>query len=1020
VRAFAAELPERLFGYLLSVHLEETAPTAHDLAVLLGIVELTDIPASGAIPAHLRRVVRFDRLGELIDDPFGLMGDVYGWGTASFDWDVFSRRLFLLMTATGFVFIEDDSGGGPPRLRIALVDIAPTTDPSPGLRATTRATVASNTTLTLPLSPNVSWEVASKGEIEGAAAIELMPPAEFRIVPPTLELDGAVSIGIKVEDATGVRTLLLGSAAGIRIEARSLRAAAGAELGWQLATAEATGEFIASASITDGRFVLDFEEADGFLSALLPEDGISLDFDLKIAWSSSKGLHIEGGAGLEVEIPVDLELGPVRIVSLHIGLKASPTGLALATLGSVTARLGPFALAIDRIGAETTLSFPDGGGNLGVADLSVRFRPPEGIGLSLDASVVKGGGFLGINKEGTEYAGILELSLGPVSIKAIGILTTEIPGAAGWALLLLVFTEFTAVQLGFGFTLNGVGGIIGLQHGIATTVLQTGLRTGVLDSVLFPQDPVANAPRLLNQLRAVFPITPRALTIGPVAKIGWSTPPIVTLSLGIVLQFDDVIGASDGEPQLTRVVLLGQLRIQVPPAVGDDTPELLKLLVDIVGSYEVREKALAIDARLRDSHVAGLPLTGSLVVRARFGADPSFILAVGGFHPRFTDLPPGIPAQERVGFQLVYDIVTVRIVGYTAITSNTFQIGAEASLLAAGGGFRVEAYLGFDALFLFQPVFHFEIDFRVGASVKYKSISLMTLTVKGILSGPGHWMVSGHASFSVLFWDVDIDFEVEWGDAPTIPLPSVAVRPLLVAALQSPDNWLSQLPRGSEALVTLRQPITNDVLAHPLGELSVLQRIVPLGIDIDRVGNSRPSDGNNFDITTVEIGTPGSAGFRSTTPSYREEHFARGEYLDLTEEEKLSTPSFERFRAGVSLSSDAYVTGGSQISYNPVLETLYLGQPDVRDFGTLSDLIFTKMSRFGAASYSPLRAAGKLAGDDSLVVRVAAPAFTVANANGLNQLQGKDAGSQTLATQVAKKAKAAAIVVEVAELVSAP
>jgi hypothetical protein len=51
---------------------------------------------------------------------------------------------------------------------------------------------------------------------------------------------------------------------------------------------------------------------------------------------------------------------------------------------------------------------------------------------------------------------------------------------------------------------------------------------------------------------------------------------------------------------------------------------------------------------------------------------------------------------------------------------------------------------------------------------------------------------------------------------------------------------------------------------------------------------------------------------------------------------------------------------------------------------------------------------------------VAAPAFTLANANGLNQLQGKDAGSQTLATQVAKKAKAAAIVVEVAELVSAP
>ena len=74
-----------------------------------------------------------------------------------------------------------------------------------------------------------------------------------------------------------------------------------------------------------------------------------------------------------------------------------------------------------------------------------------------------------------------------------------------------------------------------------------------------------------------------------------------------------------------------------------------------------------------------LPITGSLVVRARFGTDPTFILAVGGFHPRFTDLPPGIPPQDRVGIQLDYGIVTVRIVGYVAITSNTFQTGAEAS-----------------------------------------------------------------------------------------------------------------------------------------------------------------------------------------------------------------------------------------------------------------------------------------------------------------------------------------------------
>jgi hypothetical protein len=1017
VRAFASELLERLFGYLLSVHVEETAPSAHDLAELLGIVELTDVPQNGGTPAHLRRVVRFDRLGPLVDDPFALMAEVYGWGTASFNWDLFARRLFLLLTATDFVFIEDDPGGGPPLLRIALVDVGPTADAIPRLRATTRARVDAGTSIVRRISDRISWEAHSEGEIEGAAAIELRPPAEFRIVPPSLELDGKVSIGIKLEDPAGTRTILLGSATGIRVEARSFSAAAGAELEWQLANGEATGEFIASAVVTDGRVVLDLEGGDGFLRALLPQEGISLDFDVRLVWSSSKGLYIEGSAGPEVDLPVDLQLGPVRIVSLHIGVKASPAGLAVESLGSVSARLGPFEVVVDRVGAATALSLAEGNGNLGAANLQTTFRPPQGIGLSLNAGVVKGGGFLRINDEGTEYAGVLELSLGPVSIKAIGILTTDVPGS-GWALLLLVYTEFSAVQLGFGFTLNGVGGIIGLQHGISTTQLQAGLRTGVLDNVLFPANPIASAPQLLNQLRVVFPITPRALTIGPVFRIGWSTPPIVTIKVGLVLQFDDVLGASDAEPQLSRIVLLGQVKIRVPPEVAADVPALLELLADIVGSYEVRESALAIDSRLRDSQVAGIPLAGSLVVRARFGANPSFILAVGGFHPRFTDLPAGLPAQERVGIQLVYGIVSVRIAGYTAITSNTFQIGAEASLVAAGGSFRVEARLSFDALFLFEPVFRFEVEFQVGASVKYKSISLLSLKVRGILAGPGHWLVTGHASFSIMFWDVDIDFEVEWGDAPVTAIPSVPVSPLLVAALEEPANWQAQLPVGGEALVTLREPTSDGVLAHPLGEVSVLQRVVPLGIDIDRVGRSRPSDGNNFDVTSVEIGAPGSPGFRSIAPSYREEHFARGEYLDLTEEEKLSTPSFERFRAGVSLSTDDYVTGVSQISYDPELETLYLGESE-RERGAVPGLLLTKFARLGAASYSELRVAKKLAGDGALVLQVDGPIFTVADATGLSQLADGTLASQTAASQVSAKTKGETVAIEVAELVAA-
>src|SRR5690606_8031693 len=268
--------------------------------------------------------------------------------------------------------------------------------------------------------------------------------------------------------------------------------------------------------------------------------------------------------------------------------------------------------------------------------------------------------------------------------------------------------------------------------------LQDGMRTGSLDNLLFPDDPVGNAPALLRDLRATFPITPRALTFGPMLQLGWGQG-ILTISLGLVLQIDDVIGPGEGDPSIARIVLLGQLKLVLPPI--DDAPELVRLLVDILGYYDFEEQELGIDARLRDSHLASLPLTGSLVVRARFGDDPTFLMAIGGFHPRFEDLPPGLPAQDRLGVQLRYDIVTVQILCYIAITSNSFQFGAEASLVAAAAGFKVEAYLGFDALFVFDPRFHFSFAFRVGAAISWKSWDLAAIRVSGEITGPGRWEV---------------------------------------------------------------------------------------------------------------------------------------------------------------------------------------------------------------------------------------------------------------------------------------
>ena len=1017
VEAFAAELAERLLGYTISTYLIRERPVVAGVAGLLGVIESMEQPATAAAPAHVRRVLRFDRFGPLFDDPVGVVEEVYGWGTPGFDWELLLRRLAAFASRISpFAFVQPDPLGGPPVLRIGLVDIGATEDALPGLRAAARAEIAERADAEIPVSPGVAIEVGLASELEAGAAIELLPPGELNVVPPTLEVSGQARIGVAVTDAGGGEKLkLLGIVGGTRLEAGKLRASVGADLDWNASGGIAEGSFVAEGAIEDGRLVLSLAEADGFLSAILPEGGISVDFDVLAGWSSENGVYFDGGAALAVDIPVDIDLGAIKVPMLHLGLGLSGDGVELEASGAISAQLGPFAMAVERMGTTAELTFPDGGGNLGPADLEFAFKPPSGIGLSLDAGVVKGGGYLYLDPDAGEYAGVLELALGPVSIKAIGILTTKLPdGSEGWALLLLVFGEFSAVQLGFGFTLNGVGGIIGLQHGVSINALQSGLRSGALDAVLFPRDPVANAPTLLGQLRAVFPIVPRALTVGPALKLGWSTPPLVTVELGLVLQFDDVLGSGPGPPALTRIVLVGQLKVQIPPVdeLGIDAPALVQVQVDVVGAYDFDEQALSIDAVLRDSHVAMLPIQGSLVLRARFGEDPTFVLAVGGFHPRFTDLPPGIPPQDRVGIQLRYSIVTVQILGYVAITSNSFQTGAEASLVAAGGGFRVEAYLGFDALFIFEPVFHFEIDFRVGAAIKYKSISLASVRVRGVLIGPGRWEVSGHASISVLFFDVDIDFEVAWGDAPAPELPSVAVAPMLVEALSSPDAWTAQLPTG-DPLVTLRTvEAGTDVLAHPMGVLTGIQRVVPLGIDVDRVGKARPSDGNRFDITDVAIGGATEA------PDRTQEHFARGEYLDLSEEEKLSLPSFERFDAGVTVSTADYEVAADQVAFAPEWETVYLRQerPGFRSFIAADVLVAHTLQ--SALARSELRRGSKLLPGDHAPISVTEAGWVAGPAGAASATSPAAATTYTAAAQQVASSDGHVLVTELAEAVT--
>src|SRR4029077_12120743 len=133
---------------------------------------------------------------------------------------------------------------------------------------------------------------------------------------------------------------------------------------------------------------------------------------------------------------------------------------------------------------------------------------------------------------------------------------------------------------------------------------------------------------------------------------------------------------------------------------------------------------------------------------------------------------------------------------YFAITSNTVQFGANASLYAAAYGFSIEGEIGFDVLIQLLS-FHFLADFRASVQLKRGGSSLFKVSVEGELEGPLPLRASGKARFEILWCDFSVSFNatlVDGGVPNDIML--VDVLGLLVTALQDVKAWQAQLPTG--------------------------------------------------------------------------------------------------------------------------------------------------------------------------------------------------------------------------------
>jgi hypothetical protein len=660
--------------------------------------------------------------------------------------------------------------------------------------------------------------------------------------------------------------------------------------------------------VSQARVVLDSDDADSFVAKVLPKE-LQAGFSVALAYRNDK-VELHGGTGDEdgaIELTFGLDqniLGVIFLRELFVRLAADHGFDGLAAI-SGNAALGPIAMTVDRVGLRVHV---DG------SAVAFSFKPPDGFGISLDASVVKAGGFLLVDEEHGRYVGALEVAiLQKFSLTAIGIITTRQPdGSPGASLLFLITVQLPVpIPIGYGFFFGGAGGLLGLNRGMDMDRIRSGLRNGTADSILFPTDIIRRIDVIIRDLEESFPQQQGHFLVGPMAFIQWMNPALVSLKVGLIIEIS---------PQ-PNIALVGVLRLALPTAAQ----AVVDLKVAFLGSIDIGAGLLSFDASIYDSFIGyadfKLSLEGDIAIRVSWGAHPDLVASVGGFHPNYKpDASLKLPQMRRITLSLLKDNPRITLKLYFAITSNTVQFGASLELYVGVSGFSIAGDMGFDVLVQIAP---FLIDAHMWAhlSVKAGGTDICSISLDLSLRGPTPWIAHGTASFSILFISISVEVEARFGEVQATSLPSVAVLDRLLDQFRDAANWAAEILTGGSPSVSLL-PI-EGLVVDAAGMLTVRQNLIPLETDIGLVGAAPPSDVKRAAITAFTVGS--EPGFDKVTAPYAPATFAGASTADA---DRLRAPSFEQRPTGARSQGGTALVSSLAVGYQATYERIVLDDPD--------------------------------------------------------------------------------------------
>lgn len=624
--------------------------------------------------------------------------------------------------------------------------------------------------------------------------------------------------------------------------------------------------------------------ANSFFKMFLKDDP-TMKISTSLLYDMQNGLKIDGGAKFHLDFDISkLEIGPVKFdkLSVDLGNLSGSFGDLGMTLGSTFALdFSCLTMSFENLGISFDINFLKPDGSLGDYDFSGSFKFPDGIGISIETPVVKGAGLINYDKsEGTLFSALSLEVLKKFTVGCIIDADLGVKDGHCFSLVALISTSFSpGIPLGMGFSLNGVGGCLGLNRKYDADAVSGGVRSGVFGSVFFVDNVMNHLTEMKTAVKQFFPEKKKQFFLGVLCKICFE--PVVTCEFGLLIQ----------APDPTSIGIVGALKVRV----GDTN--LIKINVYFFGEIDF-DKGLRFDASIVDSEIVGLKLEGDMAFRLFWGGPyKGFGLSIGGFHPAYKP-EEGLkfaPNMRRLSLSLNYDIVKIKLETYLAVTSNSFQIGAHLDLQVGWKKFGLIGYAGFDALFVFKP-FRFSFSLEVGVAVMVGSAKLFSVDLALSVEGPAKWRVKGKAYFTVLFIPVKCKFSLAWGDSPKEERrATIAVwKDVLLPELLRDNNWITS---SAEQNNDGKEKDENAMLTlQPNDTFSFNQSAVPFDYPMDLCNDALPEDFTSFRLKKVSIIADNKE--FSLETSCLNNDFAPSLYKELSNEERLSNPSYESVTSG--------------------------------------------------------------------------------------------------------------------------